>query len=142
MQTLTWWHQGECLDESSLKGMVSRGDLATGALYLSVPQAYLEYSSEDWDPPSRWDEGIPGLLFDYNVNAQSRQQQQGGTRGVQRQRQRHRRRQPRRLAPARRLAGAGEPSDRQRAIDRQTVGLEPLLRLSGRFRAALAPDVG
>ncbi|MBH2873046.1 outer membrane usher protein [Serratia marcescens] len=81
MQTLTWWHQGECLDESSLKGMVSRGDLATGALYLSVPQAYLEYSSEDWDPPSRWDEGIPGLLFDYNVNAQSRQQQQGGTRG-------------------------------------------------------------
>ncbi|PHK54057.1 PapC/FimD family outer membrane usher protein, partial [Enterococcus faecium] len=49
--------------------------------YLSVPQAYLEYSSEDWDPPSRWDEGIPGLLFDYNVNAQSRQQQQGGTRG-------------------------------------------------------------
>ncbi|ENB9201578.1 outer membrane usher protein [Serratia marcescens] len=81
MQTLTWWHQGECLDESNLKGMVSRGDLATGALYLSVPQAYLEYSSEDWDPPSRWDEGIPGLLFDYNVNAQSRQQQQGGTRG-------------------------------------------------------------
>ncbi|MCC7661000.1 outer membrane usher protein [Serratia sp. Pon4B] len=81
MQTLTWWHQGECLDESSLKGMVSRGDLATGALYLSVPQAYLEYSSEDWDPPSRWDEGIPGLLFDYNVNAQSRQQQQGGSRG-------------------------------------------------------------
>ncbi|MCC4104872.1 outer membrane usher protein [Serratia ureilytica] len=81
LQTLTWWHQGECLDESSLKGMVSRGDLATGALYLSVPQAYLEYSSEDWDPPSRWDEGIPGLLFDYNVNAQSRQQQQGGTRG-------------------------------------------------------------
>ncbi|WP_432524911.1 outer membrane usher protein [Serratia sp. BFP-2025] len=81
MQSLTWWHQGECLDESSLKGMVSRGDLATGTLYLSVPQAYLEYSSDDWDPPSRWDEGIPGLLFDYNVNAQSRQQQQGGTRG-------------------------------------------------------------
>ncbi|WP_148875953.1 outer membrane usher protein [Serratia marcescens] len=81
LQALTWWHQGECLDESSLKGMVSRGDLATGALYLSVPQAYLEYSSEDWDPPSRWDEGIPGLLFDYNVNAQSRQQRQGGTRG-------------------------------------------------------------
>ncbi|BEM92912.1 outer membrane usher protein [Serratia marcescens] len=81
LQALTWWHQGECLDESSLKGMVSRGDLATGSLYLSVPQAYLEYSSDDWDPPSRWDEGIPGLLFDYNVNAQSRQQQQGGTRG-------------------------------------------------------------
>lgn len=75
MRSLSWWHQGECLDESSLKGMASRGDLATAALYLSVPQAYMEYSSEDWDPPSRWDEGIPGLLFDYNLNAQSRHQQ-------------------------------------------------------------------
>ena len=80
MKSLTWWHQGECLDESSVKGMESRGDLATSALYLSVPQAYLEYSSEDWDPPSRWDEGIPGLLFDYNVNAQNRHQQKNGTR--------------------------------------------------------------
>ncbi|WP_346825464.1 outer membrane usher protein [Serratia inhibens] len=81
MKSLTWWHQGECLDESSVKGMESRGDLATSALYLSVPQAYLEYSSEDWDPPSRWDEGIPGLLFDYNINAQNRHQQNNGTRG-------------------------------------------------------------
>ncbi|CAI1095520.1 outer membrane usher protein [Serratia proteamaculans] len=81
MPSLSWWHQGECLEVSSLKGMESRGDLATSALYLSVPQAYLEYSSEDWDPPSRWDEGIPGLLFDYNVNAQSQQQQKDGTRG-------------------------------------------------------------
>ncbi|MFI8053490.1 outer membrane usher protein [Serratia marcescens] len=80
MRSLSWWHQGECLDESSLKGMASRGDLATAALYLSVPQAYMEYSSEDWDPPSRWDEGIPGLLFDYNLNAQSRHQQKEGTR--------------------------------------------------------------
>jgi outer membrane usher protein FimD/PapC len=81
MPSLSWWHQGECLEVSSLKGMESRGDLATSALYLSVPQAYLEYSSEDWDPPSRWDDGIPGLLFDYNVNAQSQQQQKDGTRG-------------------------------------------------------------
>ncbi len=81
MPSLSWWHQGECLEVSSLKGMESRGDLATSALYLSVPQAYLEYSSEDWDPPSRWDEGIPGLLFDYNVNAQSQQQQKDGSRG-------------------------------------------------------------
>ena len=80
VRSLSWWHQGECLDESSLKGMASRGDLATAALYLSVPQAYMEYSSEDWDPPSRWDEGIPGLLFDYTLNAQSRHQQKEGTR--------------------------------------------------------------
>ena len=45
--------------------MEIRGDLATSSLYLSIPQAYLDYVSEDWDPPSRWDEGIPGLLLDY-----------------------------------------------------------------------------
>ncbi|POX28509.1 PapC/FimD family outer membrane usher protein [Serratia marcescens] len=78
---LAWWHQGECLDEASLKGMEVRGDLGTSSLYLSIPQAYLDYVSEDWDPPSRWDEGIPGLLFDYNLNAQTRHQIQAGTRG-------------------------------------------------------------
>ncbi|MBH2863987.1 outer membrane usher protein [Serratia marcescens] len=79
-KVLTWWHQGECLDESSLQGMEVRGDLATSALYLSIPQAYLDYVSDDWDPPARWDEGIPGLLLDYNLNAQSQHQIQAGTR--------------------------------------------------------------
>ncbi|BEM60674.1 fimbrial protein SteB [Serratia marcescens] len=75
---LRWWHQDECLDIASLKGMEARGDLATAALYLSIPQAYLEYTAENWDPPSRWDEGIPGLLFDYNVNGQTQRQQRSG----------------------------------------------------------------
>ncbi|MCP1107084.1 outer membrane usher protein [Serratia nevei] len=79
LKTLSWWHQGECLDESSLKGMEVRGDLSTSSLYLGIPQTYLEYTSEDWDPPSRWDEGIPGLLFDYSVNGQTQQRQ--GTNG-------------------------------------------------------------
>jgi outer membrane usher protein PapC len=78
-KTLTWWHQDACLNIDSLKGMEVRADLATSALYLSIPQAYLEYSSPDWDPPSRWDEGIPGLLFDYNVNAQTQHQQRDGS---------------------------------------------------------------
>ncbi|MGL5388513.1 MAG: outer membrane usher protein [Enterobacterales bacterium] len=73
---LTWWHQGECLDEGSLAGMEVRGELSTSSLYVSIPQAYLEHTSEDWDPPSRWDEGIPGILLDYSVNAQSQQQLQ------------------------------------------------------------------
>lgn len=76
--TLTWWHSGECLDPASLKGMEVRGDLATSALYLSIPQAFLEYTAENWDPPSRWDEGIPGLLFDYNLNARTQKQLRGG----------------------------------------------------------------
>lgn len=79
LKVLTWWHQDECLDITSLKGMEARGDLATAALYLSIPQAYLEYASDDWDPPSRWDEGIPGLLFDYNLNGQTQRQQRDGS---------------------------------------------------------------
>ncbi|MRE70743.1 fimbria/pilus outer membrane usher protein, partial [Escherichia coli] len=31
-----------------------------------------EYSSPNWESPSFWDEGIAGLLFDYNVNANVR----------------------------------------------------------------------
>ncbi|MBH3259842.1 outer membrane usher protein [Serratia marcescens] len=77
MKTLTWWHQGECLDEASVQGMEVRGDLSTSSLYLSIPQAFLEYSDENWDPPSRWDDGIPGLLFDYSVNARGQHQQRG-----------------------------------------------------------------
>lgn len=81
IKDLTWWYQGECLDEHSVAGMEVRGDLSTSSLYLNIPQAFLEYTTEDWDPPSRWDEGIPGLLFDYNINAQSQQQLKQGSRG-------------------------------------------------------------
>ena len=81
LKALTWWHGGKCLDERSVNGMEMRGDLATSSLYLSIPQAFLEYSDENWDPPSRWDEGVPGLLFDYNVSARSQHQQRNGTRG-------------------------------------------------------------
>ncbi|MBC3252358.1 outer membrane usher protein [Serratia fonticola] len=78
LKDLTWWHDGECLDEGSVPGMEVRGDLATNTLYLNIPQAFLEYTAENWDPPSRWDEGIPGLLLDYNLNARNQHQQRGG----------------------------------------------------------------
>jgi outer membrane usher protein FimD/PapC len=74
---LTWWHQGQCLALDSLKGLQEKADLGSGSLYLNLPQAYLEYTDENWDPPSRWDQGIAGLLFDYNLNAQTTRQQQG-----------------------------------------------------------------
>lgn len=67
---LTLWRNGECLDIKSLPGMTVEGDLATSSLYLSVPQAWLEYSAPDWDPPSRWEEGISGVIFDYNLLGQ------------------------------------------------------------------------
>ncbi len=68
---LSWWKAGECLDIRSLPGMEVEGDLSTATLHVSVPQAYLEYSAINWDPPSRWDEGVPGVLLDYNLTAQS-----------------------------------------------------------------------
>jgi outer membrane usher protein FimD/PapC len=76
-RNLAWWHQGQCLALDSLKGMQTRADLGSGSLYLNLPQAYLEYTDENWDPPSRWDQGIAGVLFDYNVNGQTTRQSQG-----------------------------------------------------------------
>ncbi|ATM74935.1 PapC/FimD family outer membrane usher protein [Serratia fonticola] len=78
LKKLTWWHENQCMDPRSLEGMEVRGDLGAAALYLNIPQAYLEYTAENWDPPARWDEGIPGLLLDYNLNAQGQRQQKQG----------------------------------------------------------------
>ncbi|CAI1508342.1 outer membrane usher protein [Serratia ficaria] len=78
LKKLNWWHHGECLDERSVRGMSVRGELATSSLYLSIPQAFLEYTADNWDPPSRWDDGIPGVLFDYNVNLRTQKQQDNG----------------------------------------------------------------
>lgn len=69
---LKWWHGGECLATSSLAGTLARGELANSTLSISMPQEFLQYQSANWDPPSRWDNGIPGLLFDYNLNTQAR----------------------------------------------------------------------
>lgn len=79
LHKLTWWRNGECLESSSLPGLTVQGDLATSSLYLSVPQAWLEYSEPDWDPPSRWEDGIPGLLFDYSMLGQLSHLQSNGT---------------------------------------------------------------
>lgn len=68
---LTWWKTAECLDVRSLPGLEVSGDLSTSTLRISLPQAYLQYTAPNWDPPSRWDEGVPGVLFDYNLTAQS-----------------------------------------------------------------------
>lgn len=74
---LIWWNDSKCLDITSLQGMQAKGDLGTNSLYLSIPQAYLEYTAENWDPPALWDDGLAGALFDYNVNAQRNRPQSG-----------------------------------------------------------------
>ncbi|OUC37004.1 putative outer membrane usher protein YfcU [Enterobacter sp. J49] len=81
LKDLTWWHDGECLDESSLEGTEVRGELSTYSLHITIPQAYLEYTDDNWEPPSRWDSGVPGLLLDYNLNAQTQKHLKQGQRG-------------------------------------------------------------
>ncbi|EJD6048613.1 MULTISPECIES: outer membrane usher protein [Providencia] len=71
IKELTWWHEGNCVNLASLPGTEARGDLSTSTLYLNIPQAYLEYRTATWDPPSLWDEGISGILLDYNITARA-----------------------------------------------------------------------
>ena len=79
VKDLTWWDDGQCLELSSLDGMQAQGDLSKGVLTLGIPQAYLEYTANDWDPPARWEDGIPGILLDYNLNGQAQRQQARGS---------------------------------------------------------------
>ena len=53
----------------SVDGMTVKSDLSKGTIRVNIPQAYLEYRTENWDPPALWDEGINGLILDYNVIA-------------------------------------------------------------------------
>ena len=80
LEKLQWWKDGQCLDPTGLPGMEVSADLASSTLNINLPQAYLEYSAINWDPPSRWDEGVPGLLIDYNMTAQSNYRRHDTTR--------------------------------------------------------------
>lgn len=42
-------------------------DKANQNILFSIPQAWLEYDDPYWVPPSQWDNGIAGLLIDYNL---------------------------------------------------------------------------
>lgn len=80
LEQLSWWKDGQCLKPETLPGMSVSGDLASATLNVNIPQAFLEYSSINWDPPSRWDEGVSGLLIDYNMTARANSQKDGGSR--------------------------------------------------------------
>ncbi|MGP3590257.1 fimbria/pilus outer membrane usher protein [Vagococcus sp. WN89Y] len=67
-EKITWWDSGRCADFSKLAGVTLQPTLSEGQLNITIPQAWLEYSDATWLPPSRWDQGIAGFLFDYNVN--------------------------------------------------------------------------
>ena len=68
LNMIKWLDEGRCADFSALEGVVLRGDLSESSLQIAVPQAWLEYQDASWLPVSRWEEGIPGMLVDYNLN--------------------------------------------------------------------------
>ncbi len=68
---LTATENGEgCYDLRVLDGLMVRGELSQDTLFISVPQAYRDYVNEYWDPPTRWEEGIGGVMLDYGINIQ------------------------------------------------------------------------
>ncbi|MBN6028872.1 fimbria/pilus outer membrane usher protein [Pantoea ananatis] len=69
--------EGSCANFDGLEGVVLKGDLAQSTLEVSVPQAWLEYQDATWLPPSRWENGIAGVMLDYSLNGTVTKNTQG-----------------------------------------------------------------
>jgi len=59
------------LIHESIVGMTVKGNLPKAIIAINIPQAYLEYRSDIWNPPALWSEGINGVILDYNIAANS-----------------------------------------------------------------------
>ncbi|WP_447888999.1 fimbria/pilus outer membrane usher protein [Serratia fonticola] len=60
--------KANCLLIAGYKGITARIDRGKSELLVSIPQALLKYNDPDWTPPAQWDDGIPGVLFDYTLS--------------------------------------------------------------------------
>ncbi|WP_240643346.1 outer membrane usher protein [Serratia marcescens] len=67
---ITLWHDNQCADIRGIKGATISDRIGGGVLAITIPQAWMKYSDPDWTPPEQWDDGIPGLLLDYNLSGQ------------------------------------------------------------------------
>ncbi|HEI8864691.1 TPA: fimbria/pilus outer membrane usher protein [Serratia odorifera] len=67
---VSYWHNRQCADISGIEGASVSNRIGQGVLQVTVPQAWMKYSDPNWIPPEQWDQGIPGLLLDYNVTGQ------------------------------------------------------------------------
>ncbi|HBO21387.1 MAG TPA: fimbriae usher protein StfC [Providencia sp.] len=74
---IKWLNDGKCLDIRTIPEMSIQGDLAKNVVSISIPQAFMEYQDPDWDPPSRWDDGILGAFIDYNATGRVVNKQKG-----------------------------------------------------------------
>lgn len=65
--SLTAWHANQCLSLDHEPEVTAKYDQEKQNLTITIPQAWLNYRDKNWVPPSQWDNGIPGLLLDYNL---------------------------------------------------------------------------
>ncbi|CAK9883931.1 MAG: Outer membrane usher protein PapC [Candidatus Erwinia impunctatus] len=83
LKKISFDNQEHCADLSALQGVVLRGDMSKSTLFITIPQVWLEYNSPNWLPPARWEDGIPGAMFDYTINSSfTRNQHQGNARNI------------------------------------------------------------
>lgn len=75
-QKVSWPAEG-CADITTLPGVQLENH--SGTLDITIPQAWMKYSDPDWVPPERWDNGVAGVIFDYNLSGQLNHYQQGGS---------------------------------------------------------------
>lgn len=61
--------QHGCIFVDDIDAVTTATNLSRATLNISIPQAYLQYSDSSWTPPSRWDNGIPGFMLDYDIAA-------------------------------------------------------------------------
>ncbi|WP_431139158.1 fimbria/pilus outer membrane usher protein [Enterobacter mori] len=66
-----------CVDFSGLSQVHFAFIQATQTLEVTLPQAWLQYRATNWMPPATWDNGIAGLLLDYNLFASRYQPDDG-----------------------------------------------------------------
>lgn len=58
-----------CVDFQTLADIRFTFEQPTQTLKVTIPQAWLQYRSANWMPPATWDNGVPGVLLDYNLFA-------------------------------------------------------------------------
>lgn len=68
-----------CVDFTSKPDIKFTFEQASQTLKVTIPQAWLQYRAADWMPPSTWENGVPGVLLDYNVFASHYQPNDGSS---------------------------------------------------------------
>lgn len=65
-----------CYTPDNLPNLTINYHKDSGQLKIIVPQSLLEYYDKNYIPPEQWDHGIPGLMLDYRIIGNTRQNRQ------------------------------------------------------------------